>query len=762
MRELGIDPSQLLVPEHASSMGAIGAALRAEVVVNLEQALALLEERLAAPITYPAAPRLTLARTEILPRPDEANLPRHIPLAALGVDIGSVSTKAAVITRVDGQYRILASHYRRTDGDPLAAVRDTLGVLRRQLEEKGYRIDRVVAATTGSGRYLTADYLGAELIKNEITAQAQGALAFIPDVESIFEIGGQDSKYIAVKDGVIVDFEMNKACAAGTGAFLEKQAANLGVALEEFGERALAAQNPPELDWQCTVFSESAVHHYRRNNVPVEDLCAGICLASVRNYLSKNVGSRPIGNVVAFQGAVAFNRGMVAAYETILGRRIVVPPYPHLTGAIGAARIAYEEAPAQATFRGFDAVLEARYSVSSFECKACPNHCDVNTFRLEGGETFYYNDRCEKYSGRQKRRTQHNLPDLFAEREEMLFSTYSRRAPEGAPRVGIPRIGMFNEYFPFYQAFFTELGFEVVPSDPTNSQIIKEGVATVAAEPCFPIKVAHGHVANVLRKGVDYLFIPGVMRAEYLDTGFCESQTCPYIQGLPELVVSALRLDEQPIPILQPRLHFNRGRGHLRREMGRVARQMAAHQAQKASAAANAPAAAVPLPTETLDRTGATASSEARPRWLSATRFKEEGQEAPHAAPDAAATGAGVRTALLDPAGREGNPVSPGSEGGNGKSARSADGRDGQWKHPGRRDGRASARRIERALDVALQTLAEFRRRLAERGSQVLQSLPPESIAFVVMGRPYTLHDAAVNMNIGKKIQDLGILAIPQ
>jgi predicted CoA-substrate-specific enzyme activase len=148
------------------------------------------------------------------------------------------------------------------------------------VEEAGVHIGEIFAATTGSGRYLTGDYLGADVIKNEITAQAQGVRAFVPDIESIFEIGGQDSKYIRLEGDVIVDFEMNKACAAGTGAFLEKQAARLGMDITEFGLTALRATRPPDLDWTCTVFSESAAVYYQQNNVPIEDLCAGLCLAS--------------------------------------------------------------------------------------------------------------------------------------------------------------------------------------------------------------------------------------------------------------------------------------------------------------------------------------------------------------------------------------------------------------------------------------------------------------------------------------------------
>ncbi len=349
--ELGLD-GRLFVPEHNRTLGAIGAALRAEAEIDLREAIDLLEEHLRKPLEYPGCAPIGNREQGTGNRREGSvdgvgsplstlHSPLSIDRAALGVDIGSVSTKAALVTEIDGEFVVLASYYRRTNGDPLSAVRDTLAQIKKQIDDQGLRIGRIAAATTGSGRYLTADYIGAELVRNEISAQASGAQSYSKDIDTIFEIGGQDSKYIRLDGDVIIDFEMNKACAAGTGAFLEKQAARLGIPLEEFGDVALRNTRPPDLDWTCTVFSESAMVYYQQNNVPVEDLAAGICLASVKNYLNKNVGSREIGKKVAFQGAVAFNKGMVAAYETILGREIVVAPYPHITGAVGAARLAY-------------------------------------------------------------------------------------------------------------------------------------------------------------------------------------------------------------------------------------------------------------------------------------------------------------------------------------------------------------------------------------------------------------------------------------
>lgn len=639
--------SDILVPPYNRSLTAIGAALRATEELTVEKARRRVAEQADAPFQYPCSPPLRLERSVILPFGGENGGMTRVKLAALGVDIGSVSTKAAVVTKSEGRYRVLASYYRRTDGDPLAAVRDTVARLREQLADAGIDIEHVVCATTGSGRYLTGDYLGADLVKNEITAQAHGALCFDTRADSIFEIGGQDSKYIRLDGEVITDFEMNKACAAGTGAFLEKQAGNLGIPLEEFGDHALRGTAPPDLDWQCTVFSESAMVYYQQNNVSENDLCAGICLAAAKNYLSKNVGGRDYGDRIAFQGAVAFNKGMVAAFETLTGKTIVVPPYPHLTGAIGAARLAYEQVSTRSRFRGFDAVQAGGYRISSFECRSCENRCDVNVFEMADGQKFYYNDRCEKYSALQKKNLGEGLPDLFAEREERLLRVHRPGSGTG-PRVGLPRGLLFNDYFPLFCTFLQELGCEVVISDATNKRIVKQGITATAGEPCFPMKVAHGHCTDVLAKGVDYLFLPGVCDTEQPLAGYRYSRTCPYIMSAPEVIGAALDFPGRGVRCLAPRLYFSRGEDHVRRELTEVARRL-------------------------------------------------------------------------------------------GKSAEAC----------------------RKAFAAAIQAHREFQVDTLKRGREVYDSLAPEQTAFVVIGRPYTLHDRTINMDIGKKILEMGIPAIP-
>ncbi len=648
IRELELEPGQVFVPENAAHLVAIGAALHATKTLDLGEAVAALERQIAKPLEYRGAERLRLERSEFLQPPAEEPRSNDIELAALGVDIGSVSTKAALVTEEDGRCIVLASYYRRTNGDPLMAVCDTVAQIHRQIQEKGYRMARVVAGTTGSGRYLTGDYVGADVVKNEITAQAAGTLAFMQDVDAIFEIGGQDSKFVRLSGPVIVDFEMNKACAAGTGAFLEKQAAQLGVEIDQFGELALEGAHPPALDWTCTVFSESAMLSYQQANVPVPDLCAAVCLAAAKNYLNKNVGNRDTGKRAAFQGAVAFNKGMVAAFETLLGRKIVVPPYPHLTGAIGAARLALREAGADSRFRGFEQIARGAYRVSSFECKGCPNHCDVNCFELEGGGKYYYNDRCERYSAKDKRRRESALPDLFAEREQFLWQAYQPTPGRKGPRVGVPRGLLFNDYFPFFHAFLSELGCEVVVSDQTNKQIVKWGVEATLGEPCFPLKVAHGHVVDLVEKGVDCIFAPAVMEAGGADGRYPRSQTCPYLQSAPDVMGTALRLRRRECKMLVPRLFLDRGPRHLYRALRHVAEEL-------------------------------------------------------------------------------GLPVS----------------------------------RVRPAVQAGLEALGRFHQLVQARGRQVLEEVGPDQMAFVVIARPYALYDAALNMDISRKVRDLSILPVP-
>ncbi len=254
----------------------------------------------------------------------------------LGIDVGSISTKLVVM---DAQGKIVASACLVTQGTPVAAVREGL----RQVTSQAPGADIAAVAITGSGRELVSTILKQSIVKNEITAQAAAAVFFKPDVKTVIEIGGQDSKLIILSDGLVADFSMNTVCAAGTGSFLDHQAARLGLSMEEFGRLALLSQAPAHISGRCTVFAESDMVHQQQTGTPVEDIVYGLCKTLVRNYLTSVAAGKDILPPIVFQGGVAYNPGMVRAFEEELGFKPDIPPHPELTGALGAALLAKKE-----------------------------------------------------------------------------------------------------------------------------------------------------------------------------------------------------------------------------------------------------------------------------------------------------------------------------------------------------------------------------------------------------------------------------------
>ncbi|TAN41543.1 MAG: CoA protein activase, partial [Nitrospirae bacterium] len=440
-----LERSDLFVPEEHAYMGAIGAVLKdigngtffrcsLQDIQKLSAAIEGLQttDKRHLPLIQPSDDFLGRHGVRAQgpesghsspPLPQARRTMSGAPVRAyLGVDIGSISTNLAVI---DDNCRLLAKRYLMTAGRPIEAVKTGLSEIGAEL---GLTVEIAGVGTTGSGRYMIADFIGADIVKNEITAQATAAAFIDRDVDTIFEIGGQDSKYISLRDGVIVDFEMNKACAAGTGSFLEEQAEKLSISVRgEFQESAFRSANPCRLGERCTVFMENSLMANLQRGVVTGDLLAGLSYSIVQNYINRVVCKRPIGKKIFFQGGVAFNKSVVAAFEKYLGRQVIVPPHHDVTGAIGMALLAKEHRELQAAetghqkqtgslFKGF-AASGRPYEISSFECGGCPNVCEINRIRVEG-ETgnLFYGGRCEKYDVR-KDRTPSNLPDLFRFRD---------------------------------------------------------------------------------------------------------------------------------------------------------------------------------------------------------------------------------------------------------------------------------------------------------------------------------------------------------
>lgn len=311
----------------------------------------------------------------------------------LGIDVGSVTTKVAALDEND---ELVASSYARTEGKPIVVVQQAL---REIAETLPAGTEMAGIGTTGSGRYLAGAMVGADVMKNEITAHAVAASHYFPETRTILEIGGQDSKIILLRDGVAVDFAMNTVCAAGTGSFLDQQAYRLHMSIEDFGPAALQSKSPVRIAGRCTVFAESDMIHKQQMGHSVPDILYGLCEALARNYLNNLGLGKEILPPVVFQGGVAANKGMIRAFEETLKTEIQVPRHHHIMGAIGAALLAHEDMIAESrssSFRGFG-VSDLNYRTSSFECKGCSNLCEILEIRAGRELVARWGGRCGKW-----------------------------------------------------------------------------------------------------------------------------------------------------------------------------------------------------------------------------------------------------------------------------------------------------------------------------------------------------------------------------
>jgi predicted CoA-substrate-specific enzyme activase len=553
-----LDGDELLVPERHFFTGAIGAVLLARDgrkpadSAGLEQILSALGGQKTGAQTAPRRGRLP---RPTLP-PPESPVYEHLlvnaqrPINAfLGVDVGSISTNVAVI---DEENRLLAKAYLMTAGQPLEAIRQGLGMVNEKVAGK---VNILGAATTGSGRYLTGDFIGADIVINEITAQAAGAAIVNPKVDTIFEIGGQDSKYISLENGVVVDFEMNHACAAGTGSFLEEQAQRLDIKIDrEFAELAFASDAPIRLGERCTVFMESDLLSYLQKGAETRDLVAGLSYSIVANYLNRVVGRRKIGDNICLQGGTAFNHAVWAAFEKVTCKPVMVPDHHEVTGAIGAAAIAAKhmknvvvqtDSAPESKFKGFESLAAVEYTVETFTCEHCPNNCEVKRITIPGSEPLYYGSRCDRYNIKKQKTEKASHLAAFDYRRRKMFECAGLDgkgpdAADGARTIGIP-IALSNwQFLPLFARFFQSLGFGVIVSGDTNKGTIRTGVETVPAQMCFPVKVAYGHIAELLRKQPDYLFVPSIVSMPDSYPRNKNNHLCPYVQTLPYQLASNL------------------------------------------------------------------------------------------------------------------------------------------------------------------------------------------------------------------------------
>ncbi|MGB9867060.1 MAG: acyl-CoA dehydratase activase [Bacillota bacterium] len=309
----------------------------------------------------------------------------------LGIDVGSVSTDAVLI---DPTGQVVAGEYLLTKGNPVRAIQEALASLRQATGSCAWIAG---CGTTGSGRVLASIVCGADVVRNEITCHALAAIHQMPSVRTIIEIGGQDSKIIILSNSVVVDFAMNSVCAAGTGSFLDRQAARLGISIEQLGELALKSTNPVRIAGRCAVFAESDMIHKQQAGHPVPDILKGLCNALVLNYMATVARGKQIRPPVFFQGGVAANVGIRRSFEEYLGFPVVVPPHFKLMGAIGAALLALRHVRGCTNFRGFE-VADRSLATTGFQCEDCANGCEIVELRLNGQVQARWGSQCGKWN----------------------------------------------------------------------------------------------------------------------------------------------------------------------------------------------------------------------------------------------------------------------------------------------------------------------------------------------------------------------------
>lgn len=577
------------VPVHHTAIGAYGAALSA-ISANAGRAVRSQEIQIlkdSAAFAAVTTPPLCL---KLAPFSD-CGRPVGLPSgsgeieAYMGFDIGSTTTKLVLITP-DGS--VLYKCYIPTEGQPVVAIKKAMRQLMSTIESS--RVNILAIGTTGSGREVANLFVGADDVVNEVTAHARGTTFFRPDVDTIFELGGQDAKYTSLSGGFVVDFRMNKVCAAGTGSFLEETANKLGIAISgEYESLALAARAPYKLTERCTVYMESDLMSYLQMGGAREDLLAGLSQAVVHNYLNRVVQEGRVGNVISFQGGPSLNKSVVAAFEMVVGKPIITLPHREVMGGIGAALHAKEEREARLAagktfttrFRGWD-VVDAAFSHVEEVCERnpkCHNLCKLQVYRI-GNDEAVYGGECGLYESRAHAEVR--APDFNKVRQRLYFKSMVGRyrvvGDEPAPGptdgkrrtvIGIPRSLTFFQVGLFWTHLMEDMGFDVVITPETDNGIVDDGIETMTCEACFPVKISHGH-CNRLQGRCDFLFLP-LMIEMHAPAGK-KGYYCPYLEANTYMLKAALDLDESKV--IMPAVYLKEGpialREAFRKEFARL------------------------------------------------------------------------------------------------------------------------------------------------------------------------------------------------
>lgn len=567
---------EIIVPENHRYTGAFGAA-----ILGKEMDLSsLVNKKMVTPSYEPqkSLPPLDPGAVCYLNNYSEINEDHKHDLSRiyLGVDCGSVSTKCVLL---DHAGRKIGGIYLPTIGRPALQV---LQLMREVEKQFGSMVKDVpiTACTTGSGRFLSQKILNAEYAVDEITCQAEGVKHLFPDEKelSIIEIGGEDSKYIQLNQGVLFDYNMNPVCAAGTGTFLENLAELLGVKIkEEFSDKAFKASYAVDLGDICTLISQSILNSASARGLPLNEQLASLAYSSAQNYLSKTVDKRSLDGKVVFAGATAKNHALAAALATICEKTVFIPGEPELTGALGCALMARQ---LHNLGKKGDYVFSSLNEISNYEssksaCKAECKHehsCILNVINFADGKKFIYGDRCGRYSGIDRGKKVEDRFDYALKRDQLFYAT-SNNNEKGKPVIGIARSGLFYDYYPFWSTFFADQGCKVITSSESSAEILRRGKVLLNSEMCYPMKVIVGHYSDLKDMNPDFIFLPEVVNTEKLSWAeeWPRSFTCPLLQTLRGTVKNSVEIDDTKL--LYAQLNYRDGLDGIREQLRPLAKK---------------------------------------------------------------------------------------------------------------------------------------------------------------------------------------------
>ena len=497
-------------------------------------------------------------------RHDKAKIKRK-PLAEakgtvfLGLDAGSTTTKAALI---DEDKNLLYEFYRGNEGKPLEVVKEILTDLYSKLPE-GVKIGK--ATVTGYGEGLIKSAFKVDLGEIETMAHYKGAEEFLPGVDFILDIGGQDMKCIRIKNNAIYDIMLNEACSSGCGSFIETYAKSVNMSAADFAKEALTAKSPVDLGTRCTVFMNSKVKQAQKEGATVGDISAGLSQSVIKNALYKVIKLRnpdEAGDKIVVQGGTFLNEAVLRSIELIMGKEVVRPDIAGIMGAYGAAIIAkndYVEGSESSILKA-DQLDNFKVNSTHVRCGGCENNCLLTINKFNDGSRFVTGNRCEKGEG--KLQVKHNVPDLYDYKYKRLFDYYKPLSKEEAERgtIGIPRVLNMYENYPFWFTFFTELGYRVVLSGQSNKEMYEKGMDTIASDTaCYPAKLVHGHIKWLIEKGVRHIFYPSINHEIVEDDTAPNHYNCPIVATYPESIANNMDdiFKENKIKFIHPFLPYD-------------------------------------------------------------------------------------------------------------------------------------------------------------------------------------------------------------